>query len=226
MSTVATTRRSSSSWAWWWKIGRKLNKKFSVSEKIDATELTHTHLCWEILNFTFHSFFFFSSNLRRRLMWENRRSGKLLSSVSDEIDRRKIGENFYLCLWKKSKVWKKVMSSIYGMERPGFWRNPKFKNDPSTFQSNKKKVHFYDESVSEKSFFYDLWHIAHLESPLTLVLCLTGVSYFRKLLTNLSTWRRDQQIQLSLWISLQFSCALLPTTKEKFNRSIVMVSRC
>jgi hypothetical protein len=45
------------------------------------------------------------------------------------------------------------MSSIYGMERPGFWRVPQHqtKNVPQQFQ-NKKKVHFDDEFVSDKRY--------------------------------------------------------------------------
>lgn len=43
------------------------------------------------------------------------------------------------------------MSSIYSMQRPDFWRVPKFKSkDP---QGPKKKVHFYDDFVSDLKLF-------------------------------------------------------------------------
>lgn len=40
------------------------------------------------------------------------------------------------------------MSSVYSNQRPGFWRVPKFKSKEPQPQSQKKKVHFYDDPVS------------------------------------------------------------------------------
>lgn len=121
----------------------------------------------------------------------------------------------FICVCEKSRKFGDVVNLWNGTSR--ILAKSKVQERSVNISIEQEKSSFLRRVCKWKSFFYDLWHIAHLESPLTLVLCLTGVSYFRKLLTNLSTWRRDQQIQLSLWISLQFSCALLPTTKEKKN---------
>lgn len=91
---------------------------------------------------------------------------KIEKSFSQQRDR--LEEN---CVWKIAKqsspsllsidftvaiwVWNYLeMSSIYSMHRPGFWRVPKFKSKEE--QGPKKKVHFYDDFVSDSKYLHIL----------------------------------------------------------------------